>query len=158
MPPIARKPGRPSIRSPKIALAICEEIASGKSLYHVLEKPGMPSYAAVCVWLREDSEFREQYARAREAQADAVAEEVLKIADGSGDVQRDRLRIDARMWYLGKLHPKKYGTKPDAAATVNVAVGVNVITEEVRARFIEDKKRANAFLRTQRDERQAFVQ
>jgi hypothetical protein len=71
-------------------------------------------------------EFRHQYARAREAQADFLAEEILQIADdGENDtyatengpavnhdvVQRSRLRVDARKWLASKLAPKKYGDK-----------------------------------------------
>jgi hypothetical protein len=67
--------------------------------------------------------------RAREAQADTLADEILDIADESvndfmerfgrdGEVtlvenpetiNRSKLRIEARKWYAGKLKPKKYG-------------------------------------------------
>jgi hypothetical protein len=84
-------------------------------------------------WLGDDryAKFREQYARAREAQADAIFDEILDIADdGSNDwmerrredgsvdevvnhehIQRSKLRVDARKWMAGKLAPKKYGEK-----------------------------------------------
>lgn len=143
LPATKRRPGRPTIRTPEIAQRICEAIASGKSLRRILARPGMPSYAAVCVWLREDREFQEQYARAREAQADSLAEEIIEIADGKGDVQRDRLRIDARIWYAGKLRPKKYGVKLDTT-TVNVGVAPYVLTEERRAELIRRKRESHA--------------
>jgi hypothetical protein len=72
------------------------------------------------------------YARAKDNQADLLAEEILEIADdGSNDfmtivkgdesytvenkelVNRSRLRIDARKWYAAKLRPNKYGDKLD---------------------------------------------
>ena len=72
-------------------------------------------------------EFSEQYARAREAQADKLAEEALTIADdgrsdtyvdGDGNVktdteviQRSKLRVDTRKWLASKMAPKKYGDK-----------------------------------------------
>jgi hypothetical protein len=40
-----------------------------------------------------------------------MADEVQEIADGVGDVARDRLRFDSRRWYLSKLAPKRYGDK-----------------------------------------------
>jgi hypothetical protein len=69
--------------------------------------------------------------RAREAQMDHYAEEILEISDdSSGDyiekqngdgttykafdaehVQRSRLRVDSRKWLMAKLAPKKYGDK-----------------------------------------------
>lgn len=89
----------------------------------------MPSVTTVMRWLGEESaaDFREQYARARELQADKLAEEILAIADdGSNDTYKDedglprvdhdhiarsRLRVDSRKWLAGKLAPKKYGDK-----------------------------------------------
>ncbi len=71
--------------------------------------------------------YRDQYAHAREMQADALFDEALEIADdAAGDwtvdkdgkktldhehVQRSRLRVDTRKWAAGKLAPKRYGDK-----------------------------------------------
>jgi hypothetical protein len=72
----------------------------------------------------EHKEFSDQYARAKDAQVDAMGEELLDISDDiSGDVsgelempnsvavQRAKLRVDTRKWLMGKLRPKKYGDK-----------------------------------------------
>ena len=56
-------------------------------------------------------EFAEQYARAREVQAETLADEIVSIADEDGDPQRQRLRVDARKWVASKLKPKRYGDK-----------------------------------------------
>ena len=72
----------------------------------------------------------DQYAKARELQADTIFDEMFDIADdGSNDwmlkksgddeievlnhehVQRSRLRIDTRKWALARMAPKKYGEK-----------------------------------------------
>jgi hypothetical protein len=46
----------------------------------------MPCVATVFNWLRLHAEFLEQYTRAREEQADALAEDMLDIADdGTND-------------------------------------------------------------------------
>lgn len=72
----------------------------------------MPSEAAVRRWVVEDYEgFAAQYTRARDIGLDCVADEVFEIADDGSDHQRDRLRFDARRWYLSKLAPKRYGDK-----------------------------------------------
>jgi hypothetical protein len=84
----------------------------------------MPGQTTVYRWLMENEEFREQYACARELQADTLFDECQDIADdGSNDymgdddkyngdaVQRSKLRIDTRKWMAGKLRPKKYGDK-----------------------------------------------
>lgn len=104
------------------AARICERIAAGESLRTVCRDPKMPGRSTVLRWLAAETQaaarFRDQYARAREAQADALAEEVLEIADdASEDPQRSRLRFDARRWYAGKVAPKKYGDKVQAEVT-----------------------------------------
>jgi hypothetical protein len=96
-------------------------------------------------WLADErnENLRERYARARELQAEYMAEDILAIADeectmvkadkhGSQDddgqgntevvfdstaVQRNRLRVDARKWLLSKLAPKKYGDKLDTTVS-----------------------------------------
>jgi len=116
--------GRPSIFTQEIADAICDKLADGESLRKICLADDMPGKATVFRWLAADKTFQDQYARAREAQADTLADEILDIADdGSNDfmgddekyngdaVQRSRLRVDARKWLAGKLRPKVYGDK-----------------------------------------------
>lgn len=111
--------GRPSSFTPEIGDDICERLANGESLRRICLTPNYPRQATVFRWLAANQEFREQYARAREAQADTLADEIIDIADGKraeyegaeADVQRDRLAMDARKWVAAKLKPKVYGEK-----------------------------------------------
>lgn len=122
----AKKRGRPSVFSQEVADAICERLGEGESLRTICGGDDMPAASTVFKWLAEKTEFSEQYARAREKQADFYAEEIIQIADdGRNDtymtengpavnhdaIQRSRLRVDARKWYASKLAPKKYGEK-----------------------------------------------
>jgi hypothetical protein len=123
--------GRPSSFTQEVADAICERIAEGESLRSICQDDDKPSKATVFRWLAADEIFRDQYARAREAQADALFDEILNIADdGRNDtytdedgnertnqdvIARSRLRVDARKWMAGKLRPKVYGEKLDLA-------------------------------------------
>lgn len=122
---------RPSDFTQETADLICDKLAEGKSLRSICLAEDMPSKSAVFRWLAANEAFRDQYARAREAQADALFDDILDIADdGSNDfitkenadgseyeavnaehIQRSRLRVDARKWMAGKLQPKKYGEK-----------------------------------------------
>lgn len=111
---------------------ICDRIANGESLRSICSGDDTPAASTVFLWLADDSTFSEQYARAREAQADALFDEILDIADdGRNDwmerknkddqnigwvengeaLRRSALRVDARKWMAGKLKPKKYGDK-----------------------------------------------
>lgn len=104
--------GRPSIYTQEIADTICKALAEGKSLRSICREEGMPTEAAVRMWAADDREgFYSQYTRARDIGLDCVAEEVFEIADHGSDHQRDRLKFDARRWYLSKLAPKRYGDK-----------------------------------------------
>jgi hypothetical protein len=108
--------GRPSSYTDEIADEICERLAEGESLRAICKSDGMPRMSSVFRWLADEANerFREQYARAREEQAEALADEIVTIADGetpNADSARDRLRVDARKWVAAKLKPKKYGDK-----------------------------------------------
>lgn len=126
--------GRPSSFTPEIGKAICQKIAEGSGLRTICREEGFPSPATVYSWLlqavRPESEedmkiFLEQYTQARAHQAEVYADDVIEISDDStndtqldeegneitnfDNIQRSRLRIDARKWLAGKLKPKKYG-------------------------------------------------
>lgn len=94
----------------------------------------MPSAATVFNWMRTYPKFLEQYARAKQESADAMAEEIMDISDdGTNDwmedqymkgkspgwkvngeaVQRSKLRVDTRKWLMSKMKPKKYADKLD---------------------------------------------
>jgi len=126
------KCGRPSDYTEELAEIICLRLAEGESLRSVCRDEGMPSKQAVLRWLARNESFRAQYVRAKEEGAEAIAEELFDIADdGSNDwmekldkegnavgyqvngehVQRSKLRIDTRKWYLSKIMPKKYGDR-----------------------------------------------
>jgi len=61
------------------------------------------------------------FARARARAADSLAVETLGIADReSGDVQRDRLRVDVRKWLAGKWAPEVYSERLGPNVQVNL--------------------------------------
>jgi transposase len=65
-------------------------------------------------WLQDESRvaLRTQYAHAREAQADAFADEIVDVArDKVRDPAQARVLIDALKWAAGKRKPKVYGDK-----------------------------------------------
>lgn len=122
--------GRPSEFNQAVAEAITERIADGESLRSICSDEAMPAKSTVFKWLSQNKEFADQYARAREEQAETLASEIVAIADekdgraivgGEGEevavvfdstaVARNRLRVDARKWVAAKLKPKVYGEK-----------------------------------------------
>lgn len=119
----------PSIFTQEIADAICTRLMEGASLRQICKEAGMPGQRTVYQWLNDKPNFQQQYARAREVQADTLADEILDISNTpelgkktvtkasgiettEGDMtEHRRLKIDARKWLAGKLAPKKYGDK-----------------------------------------------
>lgn len=126
--------------SEQVVSDICVHLAEGKSLRQIQAIAGMPTKSAVFKWLLEGKAYKaagehnhpkalfvDQYACAREVQADCLADEILEISDDSeydtikdesgkeivnmNHIQRDRLRVDSRKWLAGKLKPKVYGEK-----------------------------------------------
>lgn len=131
------KVGRPSAYSPEVTARICAQIADGKSLRTIAKMEGIPSLTTIFEWLGAKPEFAEQYARAKEAQADAMTEDMLEIADtppqmgergiDSADVADKRLRIDTRKWLASKLKPKKYGDKIEQEIKGEVGLTVQIL-------------------------------
>ena len=102
--------GRPSKFTQELADRLCEQLAEGMSMRKVCEAEDMPEKRTIFRWLRTNEEFCHQYEKAKAEAADSMTDEMLDIADeGSGDTQRDRLRVDTRKWVASKLKPKKYG-------------------------------------------------
>lgn len=103
--------GRPSEYTTEIAAEICEWLANKKSLKAFCRQKGKPAIGTVCRWLAQYQEFQDQYAKAKEAQAEAFADEMVAIADDAkkDGVKKATLQIDARKWVVSRLLPKKYG-------------------------------------------------
>lgn len=105
------KLGRPSKYSEDLVGEICERIGEGESLRSICRDEKMPDLRNAMRWLVVREDFRLQYERAREIQADSFVDDIVRIADTETDPNVARVRIDARKWVAGKQRPKKYGEK-----------------------------------------------
>ena len=132
---VPAKIGRPSKYSDKLANEICDRLSKGESLRRIELSDKMPSRKVIHEWLNKNEHFRDQYARAREHQADAIFDEILEIADttkrgiktsvkewgteiSEADmIEHRRLQVDARKWVLARMAPKKYGDKIEVENT-----------------------------------------
>lgn len=109
------KVGRKTILSDDLADIICDRLASGESLRQICSDEGMPARSTVLVWLKKDENFRAKCAYAREAQAEAMLEDMADIENDlrSGAVSADvaRVLLSSKQWRACKQAPKKYGDK-----------------------------------------------
>ena len=115
--------------TPKSLKSICEDIESA------------PTAKTFWKWMETDEDLRERYARAKSAQLEVLADQLVDLADqdrvcekvtikadGSrvvvflDQVERTRVQIDTRKWLLAKLNPKKYGDKIQQEHSGEVAI------------------------------------
>jgi hypothetical protein len=129
--------GRPTLYTPELAERILHELGEGRTVRDICRADGMPTGATVRQWVIEDRDgFAEPYRRARESAYHDMEAELLEIVDdGRNDwmerrtraggretvlnrenIQRSRLRYDARRWLLSNALPKRYGNRIAAEA------------------------------------------
>lgn len=140
--------------TPELADTICEGLAEGKGLPEVCRGLKITS-RVVMNWLIKYPEFLEHYKLARDVQAEVLAAEILEIADDKeGDskvvtrpngttyqqidyenINRSRLRVDARKWYAAHVAPKKYGDRQMVEVSGSI---------DLASAIAEGKKRAEA--------------
>ena len=128
-------PGRPSIYTSELAKEICDTIASSnKALQSLCESnPHWPRYNCIYEWISDNRMgFGDMYAKAKESQADYLAEDILRIIDKPetffdehgnerNDVGMIRIKVDALKWHAMKLKPKKYGDKQQIETKVTIS-------------------------------------
>jgi hypothetical protein len=147
-------PGPKSNYDQAIAAELCRRLTDDDkpSLRRICKDLGIaPSTALFWVVEEVDPWFTEQYRKAREAQAELLAEETIEIADTEhtstktkewkgiishetyDNVDRSRLRIGGRQWLAAKFNPRKYADKQQIEHTGSI---------ELVARMAEGTKRA----------------
>jgi hypothetical protein len=117
--------GRPSIYTSELAKEICATISTSTKSLQALCKlhDNWPSENAIHEWIHDNRcGFGEDYTRAKEAQADHLAEAILYVIDKPetyfdeagnerNDVPMIRVKVDALKWHAMKLKPKKWGNE-----------------------------------------------
>lgn len=135
---------------------VCSYVACGMSLANIAKLPGMPNPFSVIRKMCENDINKQLYLHAREMGVLAFAEDLLTIADNTkGNVDRDRLRIDARKFLMSKMNRALFGdnvqvegnpNKPivikwqgdgpmvqgDSAKVIDATVNTNVIEHEAK--------------------------
>jgi hypothetical protein len=122
--------------SEKIASEICQRLVDGESLQKICEAPQMPNPATVFKWLEQKPAFLRNYTLAREMWADLQFSRMWEIADNqSGDVNRDRLRIDTLKWSLARIAPKKYSERFEITGAGGGPIETEISDREIARRL-----------------------
>lgn len=116
---------------------VLTQMREGKSLRQASQMAGVARQTFLD-WVDKDQELAGQYAHARAAMIDKIADDIMTIADedliptGEGKVdsamvQKQRLRVDTRKWLLSKLAPKKYGDKLELTGDETAPLSIQTI-------------------------------
>ena len=120
----------------KVFDEICRRLAEAEdSLREICRDPEMPSMSRVMARIKDSPEWQDQYARARELQADANADEIVTVARSSSKdtFERDRLLVDALKWRASKMRPKVYGNQQKIELTGQMDLVQTIIAARKRS-------------------------
>lgn len=133
-------------------------LVSGRSMQSWCEQPGNAALSTVYLWSEEDPAFADRLARARRKQADTLLGQIVDIADAPrdttdrDDVNRRKMRIEARQKFLACIDPARFGTKVQLGGD-----GGKPIQLDVRCSAEERERKIAAIIETAR-RRAATVQ
>lgn len=98
-------------------LAVLEAVSAGELVDEAAQKRGTTA-KTIRQWAATDLEMSAIYARARESQCHALAEQAITRSKAarngtSEQISGDKLYVDTLKWYTSKLAPKIFGEKLD---------------------------------------------
>lgn len=122
---------------------VLKHIREGMSVTDACKLPDTVSNTTFYEYVANDSTKADKYARASEIRANLMFDEIITIADESvndiiigedgvekvnhENIQRSRLRVDARKWALSKMNPKKYSDNSKLDVTTN-GENINIVS------------------------------
>lgn len=118
------KVGRPTKFTPEMADAIVKSLCV-RGVVATAKELGIDA-DSIANWQAADAAFSDRCARAREAYADKLAEDIGDIEDQtlSGEIPPDvaRVVLSSRQWRASKFGPGRYGdrTKVDVGGSVTI--------------------------------------
>ena len=150
--------GRPTDYTPELGELICLEIATNaEGLESICNRVAdFPTPSTVYLWRIRHEDFSEKYARARQHQAQLLADQIFTIADTTepGEVvtikpdgeerkiadmtEHRKIRIDARKFLAMKLLPRIYGDKLLHQGDADKPI--ELVVRHIGARVIEGEK------------------
>ena len=143
---------RPTKRTPEVEERIIAGLSDGTALRVLCREEGMPAWRTVYDWLSSDADLATRVACARDLGHEALAEDILDIADAAAEkaeaIQKAKLRIETRLKLLACWNPKKYGSKQTVdvgnkeGETLKVETNANEIATNVAAALRATKRDA----------------
>jgi len=119
------------------------EIATSTKSLKTIHKNLKFKFCFQTLWkkLNSSDSILAQYARAKEQQADLLAEEMLEISDDEPDSNRARVKIDTRKWIASKLKPKRYADKLDMTHSISDTISKITIERVKEGENVQSEQR-----------------
>ena len=135
--------------SKKQMLAICDELADGKSLNSICKRDDMPHRVTVLQAVQRDDELYDMYAKARAVGAETLADEIHDVARqglesvdrqmANAEVQRRRLQVDSLKWTYARQQPRGLRNKAeDTAQSNSIVLSWSNTADDVTARQADE--------------------
>jgi len=113
------KAGRPSTYNEEIATKIVNRMIEGENLTQICRDPAMPPRVTVYAWFDKHPEFYARCARAREALADYLVDEIETLAAKANkeNIDQIKLQVSTKQWRAMKIAPRIYGDRTRTEVT-----------------------------------------
>ena len=133
---------RPTDYNEEIAAVILERISGGESVNAIFKDEAMPNPSTFYLWRVKHTEFSDKCAHAIEQRAINISREMIDIADevpagsDNAEIQRQKLRIDARDKYLSRMAPRKHEISGPNKGPIQTS---DISAKEVLSAFLASK-------------------
>lgn len=98
--------------SATVARIICAMIADGQSIRTICADPEMPAMGTIFRWVNDHEDFALMYATARDMQADACIEDIIRLEDlverKAISEKAANVSIRSKQWRAERTAPRKY--------------------------------------------------
>ena len=113
------KAGRPSTYSEKTADEIVQRMIEGESLTAICKDEKMPPRVTVYAWFDKHPDFYARCARAREALADYLVDQIEELARCAtkDNIEQIKLQVSTKQWRAMKMAPRMYGDRTRTEVT-----------------------------------------
>lgn len=134
--------------NPVVGDLLAQKITEGSPLTKACKELGL-SYALVCRWKRQNKDFAQLLAEAKQDRAEALRDEALTLVDNAAEdsdaISKARLQADTRKWAAASDDPQNYSGKakvennPVGSVTIVISTGINREERDVTQQVLDQK-------------------
>jgi hypothetical protein len=137
------KAGRPSTYSEKTADEIVQRMIEGESLTAICRDEKMPPRVTVYAWFDKHPDFYARCARAREALADYLVDQIEELARTAtkDNIEQIKLQVSTKQWRAMKMAPRMYGDRTRTEVTGADGGPIKMQAEVIDASTLEPDQR-----------------